>query len=137
MTKEPIIDAVNVVLCDDIRKENNAKDILIGVYSGDILVEKFPINLLLALWVQFKTKGKGVAERELRVIDEDGKMIVSGEFGVQVSVAEEGYMSAPLTKMPFSLGERRTLKFQWRKKGQRWKTLIEKKVRKKSDVIKD
>ena len=41
-----------VIFCDDIRKEITNKDILIGVYAGDIVVPSFPTPLALALWIE-------------------------------------------------------------------------------------
>jgi hypothetical protein len=41
-----------VLLCDDIRREVNGKAILIGVYSGDIIVPTVPTSLGLSLWLQ-------------------------------------------------------------------------------------
>jgi hypothetical protein len=42
----------SVLLCDDIRREVNGKAILIGVYSGDIIVPTAPTSLGLGLWLQ-------------------------------------------------------------------------------------
>jgi hypothetical protein len=42
----------SVLLCDDIRREVNGKAILIGVYSGDIIVPTAPTSLGLSLWLQ-------------------------------------------------------------------------------------
>jgi hypothetical protein len=39
------------IVCDDIRREDNGKEIIIGVYSGSIVVPQFPATLLLSLWV--------------------------------------------------------------------------------------
>jgi hypothetical protein len=33
------------IFCDDIRQENNGKQILIGLYTGDMLIDAFPIQL--------------------------------------------------------------------------------------------
>ena len=46
----------SVLLCDDIRREDNGKAILIGVYSGDIVVPQFPAVLRLSLWLQGTTR---------------------------------------------------------------------------------
>lgn len=42
----------SLLLCDDIRKEDNGKAIIIGVYTGDIVVPKFPAALMLSIWLQ-------------------------------------------------------------------------------------
>jgi hypothetical protein len=33
------------MICDDVRREDNGKEIIIGVYSGSIIAETFPIFL--------------------------------------------------------------------------------------------
>jgi hypothetical protein len=48
MPKFPLITVKHVVVCDDIRREDNGKEILIGVYSGGIIVPQFPVPLALA-----------------------------------------------------------------------------------------
>ncbi len=43
------------LICDDIRKEFNGKDIIIGVYGGDdILVPNIPVNLSLSVYTRFR-----------------------------------------------------------------------------------
>jgi hypothetical protein len=42
-----------IVICDDIRKEISGKDILIGVYGGDIVVTGAPFVLVLAVWFEY------------------------------------------------------------------------------------
>ncbi len=46
-------DIHSVVICDDVRREQNGKDLLIGVYSGDILVPAFPFVLPLSMWMEY------------------------------------------------------------------------------------
>ena len=64
-----------VLVCDDIRREENGKAILIGVYVGDILVSAFPANLRLSFWLQGRARkntGPGVAKFKIEVADQDG-----------------------------------------------------------------
>ena len=56
-----------VVVCDDIRREFNGKEILIGVYGG-IIVPRFPANLNLAFWIQFRTTETGEIPIFLRLV---------------------------------------------------------------------
>jgi hypothetical protein len=48
-----------IVICDDIRKEINGKDILIGVYGGDIVVPATPFVLVLAVWFEYSPSRPG------------------------------------------------------------------------------
>lgn len=60
------IEIKGVVVCDDIRQEDNGKLMLIGVYSGDILVSLFPFQRFVCLWFHGRAK-KGVYEIETRI----------------------------------------------------------------------
>lgn len=53
----------NAVLCDDIRPERDTnKHILIGVFSGDLVVPEFPATLAPALYVEYWAQRKGKFE---------------------------------------------------------------------------
>jgi hypothetical protein len=56
-----------VLVCDDIRKENNGKDILIGVYSGDILLPSLPAQLSLAFWIEVAPVQVGSKKATFRI----------------------------------------------------------------------
>lgn len=44
----------NVLICDDVRVENNGKHIFIGVYTGDILFESLPAIFSPIFWVEIE-----------------------------------------------------------------------------------
>jgi hypothetical protein len=56
-----------VLICDDVRKEISNKEILIGVYSGNIHVPTLPAALLLSFWLEMTSKRKGPFEMTLRI----------------------------------------------------------------------
>ena len=56
-----------VLVCDDIRKEVNNKDILIGVYAADILVPAFPAWLSVAVWMEMTPHEIGETDLRFRV----------------------------------------------------------------------
>jgi hypothetical protein len=47
----PTLEVKYAIVCDDIRTEDNGKDIIIGVYNDKILVRSFPAALALSLWL--------------------------------------------------------------------------------------
>jgi hypothetical protein len=53
MAQRPLV-VDYALLCDDVRMENNGKQIFIGVYSDDIVLNTFPVDLLLNAVVKFK-----------------------------------------------------------------------------------
>lgn len=50
----------SVVLCDDVRIEQNNKFILIGVYSNGVAVKEMPATIFLTVWatISFSEVGK-------------------------------------------------------------------------------
>ena len=56
-----------VVVCDDIRREITGKDILIGVYAGNIVVPQFPFKIRLAFWVEYEAERAGEHIIKLRL----------------------------------------------------------------------
>ena len=68
-------DNVFSLVCDEIRREDNGKLIMIGVYVGEILVPTFPANLRLTIWAQWKSPAKNAEsfELDLKVEVEDGE----------------------------------------------------------------
>lgn len=55
-----------VLVCDDVRRDTNNKDILIGVYSADIIVSAVPNWLTLAFYLEYLPTEIGDQELELR-----------------------------------------------------------------------
>lgn len=47
---------IHTVFCDDIRREDNGKMILIGVYMDDLVPSSIPLTFPLSLWVTFKSE---------------------------------------------------------------------------------
>jgi hypothetical protein len=43
----------NVVLCDDVRDEIGNKKSLMGVFSGDIIVQELPATIPIAIYLEF------------------------------------------------------------------------------------
>jgi hypothetical protein len=67
MNNERPIKVNYAVLCDDSRREDNGKVILIRVYGANILLPAFPINIVLALAVFSETKEIGPIRCEFRI----------------------------------------------------------------------
>ena len=129
MTKKtPSIKITTALLCDDARKEDNGKEVLIGVYTGDVLVSEFPAQLVVCLWLLTETEAAGEIEKEVRAVGPDGKTITSGLFHVSILRDGKGSASFALTKMPLLIEKKGKLKFQWRPLKGRWSTILTKNV---------
>lgn len=84
LSKGPIsIIAQNVVFCDDIRREINGKDILIGVYGSDMVIPSFPSFVGLALFIQIRISGSEITRRMIRVLDTSGNK--AGETSLDIA----------------------------------------------------
>lgn len=42
---------VTAVVCDDIRREDNGKEILIGVYTTDLRLQGYPAQIPVSVWI--------------------------------------------------------------------------------------
>jgi hypothetical protein len=80
---ESSIQVHSLILCDDARREESGKDILIGVYSGDILVPQFPAALLLSLWAEYTVHGNGPLLVAFRMNTDRGTEL----FRVEVTIS--------------------------------------------------
>ena len=131
--KEPSADVLSVLLCDDTRREENGKDIIIGVYTGNVLVDRLPADLVLCLWIYFAVAGAGDLKREIRVINPSGEPIAGANISVTISGDGEGFGAITLRNMPLHLDRSGFYTFQWRKPKSRWTTILEKRVDVRTD----
>ena len=58
----------HAIICDEIRQEINKKYILVGVYTGDILIKNFPVNMGLSALLHGRTEAGAEIAVELRYI---------------------------------------------------------------------
>jgi hypothetical protein len=68
MPKKPRIVIKHVIVCDDVRRENNGKFILIGVYSNEISFARLPTQFEFVLWVEMDQKESGNTSLQMRCI---------------------------------------------------------------------
>ena len=81
----------NVLVCDDIRTEDNGKALIIGVYTGSISPRKFPAKLKLSYWLVGKMQGQGTFRLEIKVAfkpDDDAGKPSSMTVGFDGQVTE-------------------------------------------------
>jgi hypothetical protein len=73
------------LLCEDIRNELGNKRTLVGVFSGDIIVEKFPATLSLAAYFEYVPTLIGQQRIDFSVYFGNDKLF---DFGGVLSVAD-------------------------------------------------
>ena len=91
----------SVVLCDDIRKEMNGKDILIGVYSGIIQVSSYPMVLNGAVWVEIEPECVGEMAVKLKIETPSGNLPIDFDAKWQIDQLDTSVLA--LGGLPLSL----------------------------------
>ena len=112
----------NVIICDQVRKEDSGKHLLIGVYLENILFASFPSKVRLTPWVQLSDEGNRIISIEFRVIDSDNKILYSGKGTFDARNAS-GLLTITLPTFMLEISGKTTLSFQMREPKKRWKTL--------------
>jgi hypothetical protein len=78
-----------VIICDDLRIENNGKPILIGVYSGEIVIPTFPVTLILNFYVQGRLPAHTPLSELALKIDLDAQQIALGNVSIENPADED------------------------------------------------
>lgn len=97
MAAKPAAEITAVVICDQVRREQSGKDLIIGAYGGDIFVPSFPAAITLSLWIEHNFVGVGPLALGFRVRTDRGTEVFRAEFVAHVN--EE------ITSGGLSLGE--------------------------------
>ncbi len=77
----------NIIITDDVRREISGKDILIGVYSGNIITEKFPSEFVFCVWMSIRSKRVGKFHLQIQTLG-PSKLVIS-DFSTDVGVTSE------------------------------------------------
>lgn len=122
----------NVIFCDDIRREASGKDILIGVYSAEMVFATVPTMVGVSIWIQLRTAGNGVVGAWVRVTDPTGN--TAGQTRVDVLVGSAagnpggttGALSMP--PLPISVMHAGAINVYWSAGGNDFALIGEKRV---------
>src|SRR5262245_1276923 len=91
MTEKPF-SIINTIVCDDVRREDNGKEILIGVFNDTLVIDSVPA-ILATFGIRFlvKTNTKEAEVRGYIVGPGENKIV---QFGGQVVFANIKYSSS-------------------------------------------
>jgi hypothetical protein len=117
-----VFEVVNALVCEDVRREVNGKEILIGVYGNSILVPSFPIDLNLMFWFQTKAP-EGDHELKLRISNASDAVFLEASVNAHVSAANE--LASLAVGTMIQAQNETTLKFQGRNADSDWSTIVE------------
>ena len=101
------------IVCDDVRREDNGKFIIIGAYGSDIRVSSYPANLRLSILIAVRSKTKHQALLSIRIM-RDGKRMFEPKEGLEISVPTEDITLISLGGLPVFAEKDGTLDFQVR-----------------------
>lgn len=111
------------LVCDHIRIEKSNKLILIGVYGGEIIVEKFPALLSISFHCSFIVEGeeKINIEFEIHYPGDDSPR----KAGISINV-EKGtkHANINLPGVPLKIDESGEIYLKYRTTGSRWKKIL-------------
>lgn len=126
-TKIGNIHVHNVLVCDDVRREESKKEIIIGVYGTSLVPISFPALLRLVFWVQLSSDSVGKFPCNFRLINSAGTEFfnVQGEMDVVVA----GELSSLAVGGTYSANSEDLLFFQARADASaEWTTLRQLKI---------
>lgn len=112
----------NVIICDQVRKEESGKHLLIGVYPENILFSSFPGKIVLTPWVQISDEGNRKIAIEFRVTNSEGEILITAG-GELDATNHSGLLTLTLPTVMFNISNQTILSFQMRESKKRWKTL--------------
>ena len=114
----PKIELIAAIICDDVRREDNGKAILIGVYPTDVVVEKLPSNANFALWACVKVDRIGAVPFEFRYVGTKGTVV--SEVRGEAQIADLTAVQFQLPRMPVLLEGEGQLKVEMKIGDMNW-----------------
>jgi hypothetical protein len=94
------VNCKGVILCDEIRQEATGKYIILGVYSGGVVVPALPSQIALSLYVMAEFEATGEQTLMIQVVHGDNTAIM----GVILDVPAANYpIAVPTPKLPITL----------------------------------
>ncbi len=106
------------LICDEVRREDNGKLLIIGLYAYDIIVRNFPVDLALTVVVSVNVDAPIETDFELK-ISHDGKLMsdMKGRFRVEKS-SITGF-----PKLTLHISDPGELQFEMRFGDGEWRTI--------------
>ena len=113
---------VHSVICDDVRIEILAKETIVGVYTGGIIIPALPWAATLCLWTTVIWSGDGDLPIEVRVLDPRQQQIA--EQKASGTATMQGAESTVTFRGIFFIIEMEGMyTFQWKTGTQDWQII--------------
>ncbi len=114
-----------VIPCDDVREESNNKRSIMGVYSGDIVVPRFPAAFRITAYLEALVIKQVTRKLPIRVLLGEQKIL---EIEGQLDASQQGVMAMGLPHFLVSATEPSTLKIEVSADEGAWIELLSKKI---------
>lgn len=113
------------IVCDDVREEWNKKEMLIGVYGNDMLINKLPTSLRLAVHVLVEMEGEGMVpfEVEMEAPDHSNKTKVGGAIEILAPTKMHQQVGLSLPGFVIKISEGGELIIRMRQHEGEWETI--------------
>ncbi|WP_148649253.1 hypothetical protein [Novosphingobium barchaimii] len=117
----------DAVLCEDVRQEITGKFLIIGAYSGNIMVSSFPANIAVNFYLPFEPLVSGEVLFSIRYSIENGATAIL-EGGVEVNaVGETSALFGPRVELPVGQEGALTIDFS-EDGGKTWVAVVKKSI---------
>ena len=113
----------NVVICDFVRKEDNGKHFLIGVYPKDVRVGNFPATLRFDVWFQTPVTEINDFPTEFRVVNSEKESFMTATGIVSIGLDDICLATIIIPNIIAVVPKPTNIIFQIREPKKRWQTL--------------
>lgn len=123
--KVPDLRIQSAVICEDVRKEQSGKTILLGVYAGDMVFvtnSSGPFPTQKILWVQAECLSNESTMAEFQISYNDKELMTVKQ---ESPSGKKGRVFAfPITRIGMSVEAPASLDVKFREPGGRWKKIL-------------
>jgi hypothetical protein len=118
----------SVLVCDDIRREDTGKAILIGVYVGDIILLRAPAVIPVSVFVTGSATRDYLRDLKVNVHIGDEPKNEGPTFPMTVSLDDQGRFYFAMTGMPVQVSEPTSLTVRTKHGQNDWVVLAKKRI---------
>ncbi|HTO66036.1 MAG TPA: hypothetical protein VMM15_32840 [Bradyrhizobium sp.] len=123
-------DITAVIVCDSVRREVSGKELLVGVYTGNIVSPSFPVVIELAFWFEVDIRETGEQDADIRIVVPGEVPPLEMRFHIATVVPGPFSLATPNMQVP--LVEAGELRIEL-KEGDDW-TVVKRKVIQRGDA---
>lgn len=122
------------LLSDDSRIENTGKEILIGIYTGDMLLDNFPTTLALRVMLIYEASGFGEVPLSIQLrVDAAEPMEISGFLQIKANLPQHYTYSLTSPPLLVTFAKSGELNIRVRSHQDEWQTIKIVRVRSRAD----